>query len=250
MTMLIRLGVLLAIAATQPLFAAPSVSWQIDETIDRGDTSLFWASPTAIDLGLTEYLYDYEITEVTASVRFFTTIEVDVTDLIGESFDLLGGGAAPSLPAVLVDDAINDPSTGTRADVRIEIDSAGFGQASFQNVMLGRADTPFGRLDIESVRIQATVDVVGVAPLEPADFNGDGAVDRNDYALWAASYGATTGVADGNNDGVADPADYTVWRDRFDSPLDGFAVPEPASGATLAVAGGLLVVTRRNGRRR
>lgn len=230
---------LFAVATGVDSLAASSVSWQLDETITRSDQSLSWVSPTAIDLGLVDYVYDYEITNVTASVRFlFTNIEQDVTDLIGESFDLVGSGAAPVLPTVLIDDAVDDPSTGTMADLRIEVDESGFGRAAFENVVLGRADTPLGRLDIQSIRFQATIDLSGTVPLEPGDYNADGVVDPEDYLLWTQQYGLAdrSGVgADGNGDNTVNATDYTVWRDRYDSPLDATVIPEPSCLAIFAL---------------
>jgi hypothetical protein len=67
-----------------------------------------------------------------------------------------------------------------------------------------------------------------------ADFNGDGRVDENDYALWKSTFGSTTQLsADGNHDGIVDAADYTVWRDHLSPAGSGSgttaAVPEPPS---------------------
>lgn len=48
------------------------------------------------------------------------------------------------------------------------------------------------------------------------DYDGNGLVEMNDHAVWAASYGSTTNLdADGNDDGKVDAADYTVWRDAL-----------------------------------
>ena len=48
------------------------------------------------------------------------------------------------------------------------------------------------------------------------DYDIDGDVDNDDYAVWRQSYGSDLLLAaDGNGDGVVNAADYTVWRDAL-----------------------------------
>lgn len=226
--------------------ALPSVTWMIDETITRSESSLFWTSPTAIDLGLAEYNYDYQITRVTA---FALGQSVDVTDQIGESFGLAGMGSTETLPVVLVDEALSEPTTGTSADIFIEVDENGLGQAAFTEVMLGQVPIGPLRFNIDSIRFEGEISIEGVAAIDPADFNADGTVDRTDYFLWRDNYGATDGTADGtadaNEDGFADAIDYAIWRDRFDTPPAATAVPEPTAAGLALALGGLLLARRR-----
>lgn len=79
---MLRPMLLFALAAvTASAAAQSSVTWTIDQEILRSDASRFWTSPTAIEVGLGSYVYDYEITAIEADARFFTTtITVDVTD--------------------------------------------------------------------------------------------------------------------------------------------------------------------------
>ena len=57
------------------------------------------------------------------------------------------------------------------------------------------------------------------------DYDIDGDVDANDYAVWKNSFGSNLLLAaDGNRDGVVDAADYAVWRDNLGKTL-------PAAGA-------------------
>ncbi|QDT70067.1 hypothetical protein MalM25_30120 [Planctomycetes bacterium MalM25] len=228
----------LSLCPAVALAVNPAV-WTLDETIDRNDGSVFWTSPSAVDLGFDRYVYDYEITKISAST-FLSTI--DVTDLVGESFDLIGGGETSELPVVLIDAPLDDPTTGTSADVLIEVDENGFGQGAFTNVMLGSVN--FGiTLNIESIRVEATVSLSGFN-FQPGDYDQNGVVDPDDYGVWNATYGSTSDLrADGAEDGVVNAADYTVWRDAFNSPNDAAATPEPA-GLAVGLLGVLAAAIR------
>ena len=48
------------------------------------------------------------------------------------------------------------------------------------------------------------------------DYDNNGVVDANDYAVWQNSFGQTgAGLdADANFDGIVDAVDYTIWRDH------------------------------------
>ncbi|MCA9240640.1 MAG: multicopper oxidase domain-containing protein [Planctomycetales bacterium] len=87
--------------------------------------------------------------------------------------------------------------------------------------------------------------------VSPGDYDQDGDVDPDDYALWRDTYGST-GIdlaADGNNDGMVDAADYTIWRDNVSAgavaPPANASAPEPAS-LLLGACGVLLVLRRQN----
>jgi hypothetical protein len=90
------------------------------------------------------------------------------------------------------------------------------------------------------------------AALEPGDYNADGSVDVDDYALWKSKFGSTTHLAaDGNGDGKIDAGDYTVWRDHFGGGMgsQSVAVPEPGGVSlvsSLALTGIWLVRWRGN----
>jgi len=70
----------------------------------------------------------------------------------------------------------------------------------------------------------------------PGDYNLDGVVDNEDYAVWRTTFGrtGTTLPADGNGNSVVDAADYVVWRSNLGATLgsgDGAAVPELSTWA-------------------
>ncbi len=94
-----------------------------------------------------------------------------------------------------------------------------------------------------------SLDVTGAEALfstvAPAgDYDGNGVVDANDYAVWRANFGKQTIIhgsgSDGNYDGTIDMADYIIWRDSMTSSaagaLAGSSVPEPSMAALAAVA--------------
>lgn len=90
-------------------------------------------------------------------------------------------------------------------------------------------------------------------PFLLGDFDGNGAVEIEDFRLWKATRGQTVerpGMgADGNFDGVVDDLDYRVyyrsrwlWKQR----LAAAAIPEPGSGCLLLAAVTLLPQSRRS----
>lgn len=87
------------------------------------------------------------------------------------------------------------------------------------------------------------------------DFDGSGAVDHGDYAMWQQQF-AQQGeglTADANGDSIVDLADYTMWREHLgerqpalqfaESNLDSTPVPEP-SARVLALLLAALALSR------
>lgn len=75
------------------------------------------------------------------------------------------------------------------------------------------------------------------------DYDGNGVVNGDDYALWQNALNSTAfHAADGNSDGHVSLADYTVWRDHLGAVSLSFAsespspVPEPTGWALLGTA--------------
>ncbi|MEQ8848617.1 hypothetical protein [Botrimarina sp.] len=243
----LRSGRLTGAALAACLLVSPpalAAIWSIDETIVRGETELFWTSPSAVALGASGYSWSYEVAAVSATVL---GAPLEVTELIGDSFPLTLSGQSGGLPFLLVDQQLAEPATGTAARVRIEVDAAGFGRAAITEAVFGSLDLGGGSvIDIDAIRIEATVTVEPAAAPPPGDYSGDGSVDVYDYVLWASAYGSSDPQTDGNADGSVNAADYTVWRDAAASAA--FAAPEP-SGALL-LACGLAGLGRRGERRR
>lgn len=228
---------LLAMVAAESKAVNP-VSWAIDVSTTGQD--VFWTSPTAITTGLADYDWSYNISKVTATLQLLG--DQNITGFLGDATS--GSGTVPALPLVLLDEAVDDSTTGSAAHVRIEVDANGFGQAAVTDITLGSL---FG-FNITRLRVEATVDLVGYPY---GDYDRDRDVDLADYNLWQQTVGSTANLdADGNRNTVVDVADYVVWRDHLGQTSgsgsgNAAVIPEPSSMAVFAVLGGALFIGRR-----
>lgn len=202
-------------------WAANPVNWQV--ALSTTGSDVFWSSPTAIDLGYPEYDWSFEITKLNANVLLLGN-----QDLLGQLEATSGSGTGNTLPIVVVDQVLSESITGSSAQIRIEVDSQGFGRGSATDITLG---TVLG-LPIRRVDLEATIRVVGIPT---GDYDRNSKVELADYTLWEASLGSSTELgADGNRNGVVDAGDYTLWRDNFPSGggaggVEVSAVPEPVA---------------------
>ena len=198
--------------------------WTIAESIPASASEVTWRSPTAIDTGLANYAYEYEITEARARFPIGST---DLLPLLGEQ---TAGSGFGSLPAVIIDETISETLGGltVSADLFVEVGADGFANALIDNISLPPLVT---RVDLT-----ASVMITGYGT---GDYSLDRSLDQSDYQAWRDAYGQTgEGLpADGNRDGVVDAADYTIWRDRVDGPSRALAAhaPEPAACWLLGV---------------
>src|SRR5687768_8786075 len=98
------LQILTMLVCASSSLAVNPAQWSIVEELTRGETTKTWTSPTAIDLGKMVWEYDFEITQITAtvSVPLFGNITEDITDLIPPE-DRMSSGETRELPAVLLD---------------------------------------------------------------------------------------------------------------------------------------------------
>jgi hypothetical protein len=250
----LRISVVLLFTPCAALAVNPA-QWFIVEQINRGDSMKTWTSPTAIDLDKMVWEYGYEITKVTGTVNLgiFGDVTQDITSSIPEE-DRLGDGESRDLPAVLIDEILSEPESGTSAHVFVEIDNLGFGQAVFSDIMLGSIEVPlFGSRQIQRINVEARVDIIGY---DFGDYDRNLVVNAEDYVVWRSSFGLTGAdlAADGNGDESVDAADYVLWRANSSAAAGGAAgaliagtVPEPSSGLLLTAAAfsGLVLRLRR-----
>lgn len=184
-------------------FAVNPAAWNV--ALSTTGQDVFWTSPTPLTLGYPEYDWSYEITRLDAQVSILGT-----QDLLGELESTSGFGTTTSLPAVIVDETLEEGTTGSTADIRIEVDANGFGRASGTNIELGSFALIFR---IQRVDLAATIRVIGIPS---GDYDRDGEVTLADYGIWKSDFGSTSNLsADGNDDNVVDAADYAIWRDAF-----------------------------------
>ncbi len=93
-------------------------------------------------------------------------------------------------------------------------------------------------------------DVDPPGPTLMGDFDKNGAVDGNDFLLWQANFGLTSGATQGQGDadgnGTVDGNDFLIWQANFGTVAGGgaAAVPEPGCLALLLACLGVMVLRR------
>lgn len=100
-------------------------------------------------------------------------------------------------------------------------------------------------LEHEDLEMMRTFRIVS-----PGDYDQDGDVDPDDYALWKNTFGATGAdlAADGNNDGIVNAADYNIWREHLSTAAvtpSALQVPEPSTLLLLAASAIAALAVRR-----
>jgi hypothetical protein len=226
----------LVLVATSNAYALNPVTWNV--ALSTTGQDVFWTSPTALTLGFPEYDWNYEITRLDAQVSI-----LGPQPLLDDLESTSGSGTSALLPAVIIDETLEESTTGSSADIRIEVDAGGFGRASGTNIELGSFAVVFR---VQRVDLEATISVIGIPD---GDYNRDGDVTLADYDVWKSDFGSVANLnADGNDNKVVDAADYAIWRDAFNSAGGAgavTAVPEPAIGSCLAAVVASIAVSRR-----
>jgi glycosidase len=147
---------------------------------------------------------------------------------------------------------------------RGDVDGSGTTDTADVNTIYGHFGSNNWTYDINSDGVVNSADVLSMVTQvfrsTPGDFNLDGVVDANDYAIWKANYGSGTlyTQGDANLDGKVDAADYTIWRDHLGFhtlPLGagtGIAasVPEPPMLGLCGIGTACILILRGPGRRR
>ncbi len=115
---------------------------------------------------------------------------------------------------------------------------AELGNVRIKLVVLNTNGTGNARFDYDQVS--------GLAPTD-ADFDNDLDVDGADFLIWQRNFGAlapnTPGDADGS--GAVNAADLAIWQGKFAAAPSFTAVPEPAGGCIVLMAGAALAARRR-----
>lgn len=123
------------------------------------------------------------------------------------------------------------------------MDRATAAEYAGEDLFLAFANLAEADADRRQARVLLDELAFGFQAIALGDYNYDGAINQQDFALWAASYGSTTQLdADGNGDGVINAADYTVWRDAVGEAV--VSVPEPISVAGASAIAALVVVRK------
>ena len=156
---------------------ASAATWNFD--LATGGEDVMWMSPSAVNPAAFAYEGSYEITAVTATVVVVIPVQVDVTNQVPPEFLTGTASVAGPAPLVLIDEFVASPPppdpAQIAANVRIELDAAGFGVASATDVVLGDVTVnvpPFGEVTVplQAISFAGTITVDEVLT-HPADFN-------------------------------------------------------------------------------
>ncbi|TWU27885.1 PEP-CTERM sorting domain-containing protein [Bythopirellula polymerisocia] len=108
----------------------------------------------------------------------------------------------------------------------------------------------FGSLDMDFLSYQIGVIAPLAAPVENADFDGDGDVDGRDFLIWQRGYniGTTAAQGDANGDNMVNAADLAIWKTQYGTPplsATFASVPEPSAMVLVFVSAFSCAFSRR-----
>jgi serralysin len=118
---------------------------------------------------------------------------------------------------------------------------------SIANLVLPAAGTYYVRVTSADDTIQLYELSLAPTPILVGDYNRNGVVDADDYAVWRKSVGQAVAIgtgADGNFDGQVTQSDYMVWKSHFGQTGGsgigtdlgaGATVPEPSTVLLTAI---------------
>ena len=188
-------------------------------TLDFGTVTQDLTSPTM----------DFDIFNLINTASFTASLELDSVIASGDvgvlSTDLAAftGGSALAAGA-------NNMFTAT-------LDTSGVGNFS-ATYTLSFSDE---NLPGASALGDLTLNLVGqvAASVENANFNGDSAVDGQDFLIWQRGFGVGTTLAEGdaNNDHLVNGADLAIWESQYGTATLSAAVSLPEPCTLLLVMG-------------
>ena len=136
---------------------------------------------------------------------------------------------------------------GSGGGTWLDLSGTGLSQAGYIRFSLDEDATT--NFELDAVVIANNAVGPTLPKLIPADFDGDGDVDGDDFLQWQNHYPLASGASvfngDADRDFDVDGDDFLQWQNRFSFPAELMVIPQPTSVLSLVSVWLLLIGHRR-----
>jgi hypothetical protein len=190
---------------------------------------------------------------------------IDAPFILGQKLEFLSNTVDGDL--IIYNDRPSNAAGAQFTDAVKVIDKNGAAQTATYNLISGTpiaAGVSLYDFDFDPVSqtlavmdfANRNVHLFKVGPVTPppsgvlGDYDNNGTVGTNDYAVWAANFGGASSTLFNVNPAkvgtTVDASDYTIYRDQLPASVAAAsAVPEPAAMLIVSLVAGLGVIVRR-----